>query len=86
MDIILRRRIEDVEIPLARITHFKHTGQVPAPVAVVRRTPYCDDGAVEHLLEAFHHKLMGSADKAEVVLVVEAFDNVGTEEESSASW
>jgi hypothetical protein len=29
---------------------------------------------------------MSSADEAEIVLVIEAFDDVGTEEESSTTW
>jgi hypothetical protein len=29
---------------------------------------------------------MGSANEAEIVLVIKAFDNVGAEEESSTAW
>lgn len=39
MRIILRRRIENVEETLTRITHFQYASHVPTPVTVVRSTP-----------------------------------------------
>ena len=60
-------------------------GNIAAAVTIVGSAPHCDDGTVKHFFETFHDQLMGSADEAEIVLVVETFDNVGAEEESSTS-
>lgn len=39
MQIILRRRIKDVEKPLPLIADLEHASHVPTPVAIVRRAP-----------------------------------------------
>lgn len=39
--VVFRCRIEDVKVALSPIANFEHTGQISAPVAVIRRTPYC---------------------------------------------
>lgn len=61
---------------------FEDSRNIPTSIAVVRCGPHRHNGAIEHLLEAFHDQLMRSADEAEVVLVIEALDNIGAEQEA----
>lgn len=65
---------------------LQNRGNIATAVAIVGSAPHCDDRAVEHFFEALHYKLMSSAYEAEIVLVIEALDDVGTEEESSTTW
>lgn len=51
MYVVLRRRIEDIEEPLAGIADFEHTGQISASIAVIWRTPNrAQSVIVEHLI------------------------------------
>lgn len=55
------------------------------PIAIIRRAPDGDDGAVEHDLVALHGELVRARDEVECVVVREGFGDVATEEEAGAA-
>lgn len=74
MDIIFRRRIEDIEIPFSGITDLEDAGHIPAPVAVIRRTPDGAQPVVVQYLIALLTQLMGSQDVRHAVHLEELAD------------
>ena len=70
---------------LAFFSQLQDGSYITAAIAVIGRAPYGHDTGVEHLLEAFHDELMGAADEAEVVAVVEMLDDIGAEQEACSS-
>jgi hypothetical protein len=58
----------------------EYRGNIIAPVAIIGCRPHSNQLFVEHFLIPFHDKLMSSTYKWDVVDVVEAFDNIATEE------
>lgn len=69
-----------------RLIQFQDRCCVVAPVAVIRRRPYCHQLLVEHLLVALHYQLVGSADQANLIVMVELLDDVPTEEVACTTW
>lgn len=55
------------------------------PIAIIRRAPDGDDGAVEHDLVALHGELVRARDEVERVVVREGFGDVAAEEEARAA-
>lgn len=55
------------------------------PIAIIRRAPDGDDGAVEHDLVALHGELVRARDEVERVVVREGFGDVAAEEEAGAA-
>ncbi len=60
MHIVLRRRLEYVEVSIPCIADFKNTGQIPATIAVVGRAPYGAESIIVQYLVALLTQLMGS--------------------------
>lgn len=58
MDIVLRRCGENIEIPFARVTDFKHAGQIATSVAVIWRAPNSAKPVVVEYLIPFLAQLM----------------------------
>lgn len=49
-------RVKDLEtslVNLASFPDFHHRSYIPAPIAIIRRTPYGDQTLVKHILETF---------------------------------
>lgn len=55
------------------------------PIAIIRRAPDGDDGAVEHDLVALHGELVRARDEVERVVVCEGLRDVAAEEEAGAA-
>lgn len=76
MGIVLRGGVKDIEEPFARVAHFKHTGEVPAAVAIVGGTP---DGTetviIEHLVSLLA-QLMSAQDVGHAVDLEELADDL----------
>ena len=85
MQIILRRRVEDIEEPFRLIAHLEHARHVAAPVAVIRGAP---DGAqpvfVEDLV-ALLAELVRAQDVVHLVDVEELLDHLGAERVARAA-
>lgn len=79
MQIILRRRVEDVEEPLPLIAHLEHARHVPAPVAVVGRAPDGAQPVVVQDLVALLAELVGAEDVGHPVDVEELLDDLRAE-------
>lgn len=62
MDVVLRRRIEDIEIPFARVTHLQHTSQIATAVAVVGRAPHRAQPVIVQNLVALLAQLVSAQD------------------------
>lgn len=60
-------------------------GGTDVPIAIIRRAPDGDDGAVEHDLVALHGELVRARDEVERVVVREGFGDVAAEEEAGAA-
>lgn len=64
---------------------LKRHGGTDVPIAIIRRAPDGDDGAVEHDLVALHGELVRARDEVECVVVCEGFGDVAAEEEAGAA-
>ena len=69
----------------AIFTQFQDGGHIPTPIAIIRRTPHRNNSRIKLLLKPIQHKLMRSADKREIVLVIEALHDICTKQEPSAA-
>lgn len=67
VDIILRSRVEDIEISFTGIRNLKNTGQISAPVAVIRSTPDGAQPVVVQDLVSFLAELVGPQDMRHAV-------------------
>ena len=76
MQIVLRRRIKDVEEPLHLIADLEHARHVPTPVAVIRRAPYrAQPIVIEHLIPLLT-QLMRAQDMRHLIDVEELFHHL----------
>ena len=85
MQIILRRRIKDIEEPLPLIADLEHARHVPAPIAVIRRAPDRAQPVVVQDLIALLAELVRAEDVVHFVDVEEFFDDLGAEGVAGAS-
>lgn len=60
MGIILRRSVENIEIPVSRITDFEYAGKIATTVAVVWSTPDRTESIIVEYLISFLTQLMRS--------------------------
>ena len=85
MQIILRRRVKDVEEPLPLIANLEHARHVPAPVAVIRRAPDRAQVIVVQDLVALLTELVRAEDVVHPVNVEELLDDLRAERVSRAA-
>ena len=85
VQIILRRRIKHIEVPVPLIAHLEHARHVPAPVAVIRRAPDGAEPVVVQNLIALLTELVRAEDVVHFVDVEELLDYLGAERVSCAS-
>lgn len=85
MQIVLRRRIKDIEKPLPLIADLEHARHVPTPVAIVGRAP---DGAQSIVIEdliSLLTELVRAEDVGHFVDVQELLDDLCAESVARAS-
>mmetsp|Transcript_7045 Transcript_7045/g.18173 ORF Transcript_7045/g.18173 Transcript_7045/m.18173 type:complete len:311 (+) Transcript_7045:154-1086(+) len=77
---LVRRRVEDLEVPLETFVQLQHARNVSAPVAIVGCTPDSDELVVEEPLVALHDELVRPGDEGQPVDVVELLADVPTKQ------
>ena len=86
MQVVLRRRVKDIEEPLPLIAHLKHTRHIPAPVAVVRRAPDRTQPIVVQDLIALLAELVRAQDVVHLVDIEELLHHLCAKGVARASW
>ena len=85
VQIILRRRIKHIEVPVPLIAHLEHARHVPAPIAVIRRAPDGAQPVIVQDLIALLTELVRAEDVVHLVDVEELLDDLCAEGVSCAS-
>ena len=85
MRIILRRRVEDIPLPLTPRADFQYTGQIAASVAVVGCAPDRRQSVVEHDHVPFITQLVRAQDVRHTVDFQELLHHLRSESVSGAS-
>ena len=85
VQIILRRRIKHIEVPLPLIAHLEHARHIPAPIAVIRRAPDGAQPVIVQNLIALLTELVRAEDVIHFVDVEELLDHLCAKRVSCAS-
>ena len=85
MQIILRRRIKHIEVPVPLIANLEHARHIPTPIAVVRCAPDGAQPVIVQDLIALLTELVRAEDVVHLVDVEELLDHLRAERVPCAS-